>query len=70
MELFLHKLLSLFQGDPFVRFVISMVLLIGGLFIVSLLPQSWRFNLGVAIIGFVAILNFRTVLGWIKEFFS
>lgn len=69
MNLFLNKIISLFFSDPLVRLVISVAILIVLLFLVSLLPESWRIKAGVGVIVFVAVLNFRTVWGIIKDIF-
>jgi len=70
MNLILKKIISLFVADPLVRLIISVVLLIGLLGLVSLLPESLRIRAGIGVIVFVAVLNFRTVIGWLKEFFQ
>ncbi len=70
MNLILKKIITLFVTDPVVRLVMSMVLLIGGLSIVSVLPESIRVKAGIGVIVFVGLLNFRTVWGWFKEFFQ
>lgn len=70
MNLILKKIISLFQSDPIVRLTISMVLLIGLLGLVSLLPDSMKVKSGIGVIVFVGLLNFRIVIGWLKEFWG
>lgn len=69
MNLILKRIMSLFQADPLVRLLISVTLLIGLLFIVSLLPESIKIKAGIGVVVFVGILNFRTVLGIFKDVF-
>lgn len=69
MNLILNKIISLFFSDPLLRMVISVLILIGLLFIVTLLPESWRIKAGAGVIVLVAVLNFRTVWGIIKDIF-
>lgn len=69
MNLILHKIISLFQADPLIRLFISVSLLIGLLFIVSLLPKSIQIKAGIGVVVFVGVLNFRTVLGVFKDIF-
>lgn len=67
MNLILHKIISLFLGDPLIRLIISLGLLIGLLWLDTLLPQSWRIKVGIGVIVFVGALNFNILWGWLKE---
>lgn len=69
MNLFLNKIISLFFSDPLVRLVLSIIILIVLLFLVSLLPESFRIKAGIGVIVFVGILNFPIVWGIVKDIF-